>query len=158
VTRFVSILVFCGGASFCAGESRAGGIGLQDRRRRVAARLVSRIEPEYSEEARRLGSNATVILSLVVNDDGSVRSLKVARGAGFGLDDKALEAAAQWRFQPGMKAEKQCRYRHNRDELQIAGAGLADGAHHVPAQGVAPPVAIKGRLPKYKPPAPSTFH
>jgi len=25
-------------------------------------------------------------------------------------------------------------------------------------QGVAPPVAIKGRLPKYKPPAPSTFH
>jgi len=107
VTRFVSILVFCGGASFAQVNPAPEGSVYKIGGGVSQPRLVSRIEPEYSEEARRLGSNATVILSLVVNDDGSVRSLKVARGAGFGLDDKALEAAAQWRFQPGMKARSQ---------------------------------------------------
>ena len=44
--------------------------------------------------------NATVVVSLLVNEDGGVREVKVLRGAGFGLDEKAIEAVRTWRFEP----------------------------------------------------------
>jgi TonB family protein len=68
-------------------------------------RLVSKTEPEYSEEARLLGANSTVILSLVVSKDGSTRDIKLARRSGFGLDQKAMDAVAHGRFQPGKKGD-----------------------------------------------------
>jgi TonB family protein len=40
------------------------------------------------------------MVSLVVGEDGVPRNLYVVRPLGFGLDDKAIEAVAQWRFQP----------------------------------------------------------
>jgi len=64
--------------------------------------ILSKTEPEYTEEARRAGVNATVICSLVVDTDGVPQRIKVERGAGFGLDEKAMLAIASWRFTPAM--------------------------------------------------------
>jgi len=126
-------------------------------------RLVSKVEPEYSEEARRLGVNSTVVLSVVVSADGSPRNMTVARRSGFGLDEKAMEAVAQWRFNPGMKEEKPVNVYATIEVNLIGGtvqeAGLPSAVRiaFLPADSTSP-VAISGRLPKYQPPSRVTFH
>ena len=63
-------------------------------------RLIERVEARYPDEARRAGLSGTVLLQLVVDVDGSVREAQVARGAGHGFDEAALEAARKLRFEP----------------------------------------------------------
>jgi TonB family protein len=66
-------------------------------------RLVSKTEPQYTEEARKAGVNSTVVLKVTVAADGVPKDFQVLRHAGFGLDERAIEAVRTWRFQPGMK-------------------------------------------------------
>ena len=63
--------------------------------------LVSKIEPEYSEEARVDKIQGTVVLSVVIGVDGHAYDATLARSIGFGLDEKALDAVMQWQFKPG---------------------------------------------------------
>ena len=65
--------------------------------------LVSKTEPEYSEEARKAKYSGTVLLSLVVDSNGLPRDIRVVRPLGLGLDEKAIEAVQKWRFRAGMK-------------------------------------------------------
>jgi periplasmic protein TonB len=65
--------------------------------------LVSKVEPEYSEEARKAKYSGTVLLSIVVDEHGLPRDIRVIRPVGLGLDEKAVEAVARWRFRPGLK-------------------------------------------------------
>jgi TonB family protein len=69
-------------------------------------RVIFRSEPEYSEEARRAGVNATINVSLVVGEDGVPRDIRIVRGAGFGLDEVAARTISSWRFEPGTKEGK----------------------------------------------------
>jgi TonB family protein len=62
--------------------------------------LLYRSEPEYSAEATRARVQATVSLSVTVGEDGKAHDIHVERGAGFGLDEKAVEAMEKWRFNP----------------------------------------------------------
>lgn len=64
---------------------------------------IYKIEPEYSEEARKAKFQGTVILSIVVDESGMPRNLKIVRPLGLGLDEKAIEAVSKWRFKPAMK-------------------------------------------------------
>jgi periplasmic protein TonB len=68
-----------------------------------APQLISKIEPEYSEEARKAKYSGSVLLSIVVDANGLPRDIKVVRPLGLGLDQKAIEAVMKWRFRPGMK-------------------------------------------------------
>ncbi len=65
--------------------------------------VLSRIEPGYSEAARKANIEGTVELSAIVRKDGSVEAVKVSRGLGMGLDENAINALKSWRFRPGMK-------------------------------------------------------
>ena len=60
-------------------------------------------EPDYSEEARKVKLQGSVVLSLVVDATGHPRNVNVTRSLGMGLDEKAREAVEKWRFAPGMK-------------------------------------------------------
>jgi len=60
-------------------------------------------EPEYSEEARKAKFQGTVMLAIVVDTDGKAKNIRVVRPLGMGLDEKAVEAVAKWRFKPGQK-------------------------------------------------------
>jgi TonB family protein len=66
-------------------------------------RVISQLQAEYSEEARRAGVNTIVVLSLVVGEKGTPQDIKVVRSAGFGLDEMAIRAIESWRFEPGTK-------------------------------------------------------
>lgn len=87
------------GGGFGGGAYRIGG-GVS------APSVLSKVEPEYSEEARKAKWQGTVILALVVDDQGRPQNLKVLRSLGLGLDQKAIEAVEKWRFKPGMKDGK----------------------------------------------------
>ena len=62
--------------------------------------LIERVEARYPEQARKDGVTGTVLLQLVVGTDGRVTDARVARGAGHGFDESALEAARTLRFEP----------------------------------------------------------
>jgi TonB family protein len=69
----------------------------------TAPMLVSKAEPAYTQQARIAKYQGTALLSVEIGEDGVARNIKVARGLGFGLDQKAVEAVKQWRFKPGVK-------------------------------------------------------
>jgi protein TonB len=68
--------------------------------------LITKIEPEYSEEARKAKWQGTVQLEIVVDEHGMPKDLRIKRALGLGLDQKAMEAVAKWRFKPGVKDGK----------------------------------------------------
>jgi len=65
--------------------------------------VIYRVEPLYSEEARKVKHQGVVVLWAIVRRDGSLEILKVVRALGLGLDESAINALKQWRFRPGMK-------------------------------------------------------
>jgi periplasmic protein TonB len=68
--------------------------------------LLYKVEPEYSEEARRAKYQGTVVLYVEVSPDGKAHNLRVVRSLGLGLDEKAMEAVNKWKFKPGLKDGK----------------------------------------------------
>jgi protein TonB len=92
------------GPGFGPGEGGGAGGGVFRVGGGVSApRLIHKVDPEYSEQARKSKFQGAVVLSVVVQKDGSVRDIRVVRSLGLGLDEKAIEAVKQWRFQPGEK-------------------------------------------------------
>ncbi|HWY69965.1 MAG TPA: energy transducer TonB [Terriglobales bacterium] len=96
---------FGGGVGDGMGGSYGGGIfsvggGVS------APRAIYKLDPEYSPEARQAKYQGTVVLSLVVTPDGKAHGLRVVRSLGMGLDEKAIEAVKQWRFEPARKDGK----------------------------------------------------
>jgi TonB family protein len=63
--------------------------------------LLSKTEPEYSEEARKARLTGTVVLHIVVDAQGLAKDITVTRSLGLGLDDRAIEAVKKWKFKPG---------------------------------------------------------
>ena len=68
--------------------------------------LINKVEPEYSEEARKAKYSGSVLLQIIVDVNGIPRDIKVIRPLGLGLDEKAVEAVSHWRFRPGLKGGK----------------------------------------------------
>jgi TonB family protein len=61
------------------------------------------VKPDYTEEARRRSVEGEVVLEIVVRSDGTVGNVRVMRGLGAGLDQRAVEAVRQWRFSPARR-------------------------------------------------------
>jgi TonB family protein len=68
-------------------------------------------DPSYTEEARQAGLQGSVQVSLLVGEDGGPQNLRVVSPLGLGLDEKAIEAVSQWRFQPASMNGQPVRYR-----------------------------------------------
>jgi periplasmic protein TonB len=69
----------------------------------TAPALLYKVEPEYSEEARKAKYQGTVLLYIEVDPSGRATNIRVARSLGLGLDEKAIEAVRKWKFKPGYK-------------------------------------------------------
>jgi TonB family protein len=60
-------------------------------------------DPLYSDEARKAQYQGTVVLWLVVDADGLPQLIRVQRSLGMGLDEAAIAAVKQWKFEPATK-------------------------------------------------------
>jgi TonB family protein len=69
-------------------------------------RLINKVEPAYSPEARKAKYQGQVVLSVEVDASGQVTDVKANRSLGLGLDGKAIDAVKQWKFTPGMQDGK----------------------------------------------------
>jgi TonB family protein len=68
--------------------------------------LLAKVEPEYSEEARKAKYQGTVLLYVEVDPMGRATNIRVSKSLGLGLDEKAIEAVKKWKFRPGYKDGK----------------------------------------------------
>ncbi len=69
----------------------------------TAPKLLYQIDPEYSDEARKVRFNGSVVLRIVIDENGNTRDIEVVRSPGLGLDERAVNAVKQWRFRPGKR-------------------------------------------------------
>ena len=72
----------------------------------AAPQLIYSVEPEFSEEARKAKVAGNVLVNLWVDTNGLPSHVRVIRGVGMGLDEKAVEAVRQYRFKPAMENGK----------------------------------------------------
>ncbi len=80
--------------------------GMGSRGAVTPASLLWKVEPEYSDEARRARLQGAVVLYLEVDEQGKPRNVKVRQSLGLGLDEKAIEAVLRWKFRPGRMGGK----------------------------------------------------
>jgi periplasmic protein TonB len=79
------------------GPAVGGGDG---RTARIQPQILTRPRPDWTEEARRNRIQGEVFLSATFGADGQIREIRVIRGLGYGLDEKAIEAAKLIKFVP----------------------------------------------------------
>ena len=79
------------------GEPGFGGGSLE------RAHLLSKPEPQYTEDARRNQITGTVVLKVVFASSGEVMQIRAVRTLPFGLTERAIAAARQIRFEPAKR-------------------------------------------------------
>lgn len=63
-------------------------------------RLLREVKAAYTDEARRANISGDVEMEITIRRDGTVSDVRVLRGLGGGLNDRAVAAVRQWRFAP----------------------------------------------------------
>lgn len=66
--------------------------------------------PRYTEAARANGTQGSVLLSVLVAEDGNVKDVRVVRGLPDGLTEQAIDAARHAKFKPATKDGKAVAY------------------------------------------------
>ena len=82
------------------GESGEGGPGSGA----YPVKCVYCPDPEYTDEARKAKLQGTVTLRVLVSADGRAGRVKIIKGLGLGLDERAMDMVRQWRFEPARDA------------------------------------------------------
>jgi len=69
----------------------------------TAPKAIYQPEPEFSEEARKAHYQGVVGLTVVIDKNGLVQDIRIARPLGMGLDEQALNGIKTWKFQPATR-------------------------------------------------------
>lgn len=88
----------CGGGRGCTGEQV-----FKVRDVATRPRVISKPEPQYTEQARRNQVTGTVVLRVVFSNTGEVTNIQPVQKLSDGLTEKAIAAAKQIRFVPAMR-------------------------------------------------------
>ncbi len=99
-----------GGGDYREGGGGPGGGGGGDPNRIFSgrevsqkARVLSKPEPQYTEEARKNQITGTVVLRAVFTSGGQVTNIRAVSGLPYGLTERAIAAARLIKFQPATK-------------------------------------------------------
>jgi TonB family protein len=87
-------------------ESAAGGVPKKIGGGVSAPVLIDSVAPEFSEQAKQNKVGGIVLVHLWVDEQGRPEHVRVLRGVGNGLDEKAVEAVKQYKFNPAMEGGK----------------------------------------------------
>lgn len=63
-------------------------------------------DPQYTDEAREAKLQGTVTLQVLVGADGRASQIRIVRGIGLGLDDRAVQSVRGWKFIPAYDAAR----------------------------------------------------
>jgi protein TonB len=63
--------------------------------------VEQRVDPIYTDMARKTRVTGIVIVEAIINKDGEVEQVKVIKGLPMGLSESAAEAVRKWKFKPG---------------------------------------------------------
>ncbi|BDC49319.1 hypothetical protein F183_A16350 [Bryobacterales bacterium F-183] len=74
-----------------------------------APKVLQKVEPKYSESAKDAKVEGSVTLKLEITPEGRAEKFQVAKSLEPTLDQAAIEAVKQWKFQPAQKAGKPVR-------------------------------------------------
>jgi TonB family protein len=64
---------------------------------------IRKVDPKYPPELRKGNVEGEVVLYAVIRKDGSVDSIQLVRSVDASLDANAMDALAQWKFEPARK-------------------------------------------------------
>lgn len=67
---------------------------------------IHRVHAELTPEARAARVAGTVLLEILIDEEGLVKEAKVLQGLGMGLDEEAVKAVSQWKFKPALRDGK----------------------------------------------------
>lgn len=66
-----------------------------------APHVIHRIDPEYTEVARKGRVSGIVVVEAIIDRQGNVDRVRVIKGLPLGLSDAAADAVRKWKFKPG---------------------------------------------------------
>ena len=66
-------------------------------------KVLRRIEPVYTDEAKAAGAVGSVVLEVLIDKSGFVREATMVRSMGHGLTESAVDAVKQWQFEASME-------------------------------------------------------
>ena len=99
----------------------------------------------YTEDARTHGIEGTVTLEALIGEDGQIRSTRIMKGLGFGLDQAALASVQEWVLSPA-----------TRDGLPVSVGAQVDVVFSLRSAnavrmgaGMSPPTVLQRVEPKY---------
>ena len=72
-------------------------------------KVVSKVEPDYTDHARNAKIEGPVVLSLIVDTQGRAQRIRVTKSLDKGMDQQAIAAIEKWHFAPGIKDGKPVR-------------------------------------------------
>jgi TonB family protein len=72
----------------------------------IAPKVLSKVDPNYTPEAKDAKVEGTVVVDLEVHPDGRAHNIRIQQPLDPGLDKSALDAVSAWRFQPATKNGK----------------------------------------------------
>jgi protein TonB len=69
--------------------------------------VVERVEPVYSRKARKKDERGTIVINVLVGEDGRIARVVVDRGIpGSELEAAAMNAVVRWKFEPATEGGK----------------------------------------------------
>lgn len=72
-------------------------------------KVIHKVEPTYTEAARESKISGSVAMSIIVEKDGTASNMMIVKSLDPGLDQAAIAAVKQWKFEPGKKDGKPVR-------------------------------------------------
>jgi TonB family protein len=84
-------------------NTRIGGGGTTSTNDIIPPHVFESTPPAYTREAIDAGIEGTVTLEASVDVRGQIKILRVIKGLGYGLDERAMGAASNWKFIPAIR-------------------------------------------------------
>ena len=106
ILQFVAVLALLGGTAFPA-RQQPDAYGVYSLGDGVTPpKPVFMPNPEYTDKARKKKISGTVLVAIIVTDEGTVRDAKIIKSLEKSLDQQALATVSTWKFEPATKDGK----------------------------------------------------